>query len=26
MAPSIINQMIALPLAMGSTEGKPLWN
>ena len=26
MAPSIIGQMIALPLAMGSTEGKPLWN
>ena len=25
-APSIIGQMIALPLAMGSTEGKPLWN
>ena len=26
MAPSIIGQMIALPLAMGSTEGKPLWD
>ncbi len=26
MAPSIISQMIAIPLAMGSTEGKPLWN
>lgn len=25
-APSIIGQMIALPLQMGSTEGKPLWN
>lgn len=26
MAPSIIGQMIALPLKMGSTEGKPLWD
>ena len=26
VAPSIIGQMIALPLAMGSTEGKPLWD
>lgn len=25
-APSIIGQMIALPLAAGSTEGKPLWD
>jgi V-type H+-transporting ATPase subunit a len=25
-APSIIGQMIALPLAMGSTEDKPLWD
>ena len=25
-APSIIAQMIALPLALGSTEGKPLWD
>lgn len=25
-APSIIGQMIALPLKIGSTEGKPLWN
>jgi V-type H+-transporting ATPase subunit a len=25
-APSIIGQMIALPLKMGSTEGKPLWD
>lgn len=25
-APSIIGQMIALPLNMGSTEGKPLWD
>jgi len=25
-APSIIGQMIALPLAMGRTEGKPLWD
>ena len=26
MAPSIIGQMIALPLKLGSTEGKPLWD
>ena len=26
LAPSIIGQMIALPLAFGSTEGKPLWD
>lgn len=26
VAPSIIGQMIALPLALGSTEGKPLWD
>ena len=26
MAPSIIGQMIALPLKFGSTEDKPLWN
>lgn len=26
VAPSIIGQMIALPLQMGSTEGKPLWD
>ena len=26
MAPSIITQMIDIPLAMGSTSGKPLWN
>lgn len=26
MAPSIIGQMIALPLKMGSTEDRPLWN
>ena len=25
-APSIIGQMIALPLKVGSTEGKPLWD
>lgn len=25
-APSIIAQMIALPLKLGSTEGKPLWD
>lgn len=25
-APSIIGQMIALPLKLGSTEGKPLWD
>lgn len=25
-APSLIAQMIALPLKMGSTEGKPLWD
>lgn len=25
-APSIIGQMIALPLQLGSTEGKPLWD
>lgn len=25
-APSLIGQMIALPLKMGSTEGKPLWD
>lgn len=25
-APSIIGQMIALPLKAGSTEGKPLWD
>ena len=25
-APSIIAQMIALPLKAGSTEGKPLWD
>lgn len=25
-APSIIGQMIALPLQAGSTEGKPLWD
>jgi V-type H+-transporting ATPase subunit a len=25
-APSIISQMIALPLKLGSTEGKPLWD
>lgn len=26
LAPSIIGQMIALPLKLGSTEGKPLWD
>lgn len=26
VAPSIIGQMIALPLQLGSTEGKPLWD
>ena len=26
LAPSIIGQMIALPLKVGSTEGKPLWD
>ncbi len=26
MAPSIITQMIDIPLAFGSTSGKPLWN
>lgn len=25
-APSLIGQMIALPLKLGSTEGKPLWD
>ena len=25
-APSIIGQMIAFPLKLGSTEGKPLWD
>ena len=26
LAPSIVGQMIAIPLSMGSTEGKPLWD
>lgn len=26
LAPSIVSQMIAIPLSMGSTEGKPLWD
>jgi V-type H+-transporting ATPase subunit a len=26
LAPSIITQMIDIPLSLGSTSGKPLWN